>query len=119
MRKTMVVALVAGAVALVGMSAGGASRQVTSSTRPDITTSSVEPTSAAPNAAALAERAALLNEQAAVHHAKVVDLRNRIEANARAYEQRVQRELGDRAPKETISPMATISPIETASPAGN
>jgi hypothetical protein len=120
MRKELVVALVAGIFVLVGMSAGEA--QV--GTTQDSSTSSIRPAaSVAPNAdvlaeqaAALAERAALLNEQAAVQHAKTVDLRNRVEANSRAYEQRMQRELGDRAPRETISPMETIAPPETPSP---
>jgi len=119
MRRELVVALVAGALALGGAGAGGAVQDATTTSPVRQVTSSVRPTpdAIAPNADALAERAALLNQQAAIQHAKTVDLRNRIEANARAYEARMQRELGDRAPRETISPMATIAPMETTQPA--
>jgi hypothetical protein len=115
MRRELVVALAAGALALVGVGAGGAvqdstttpARQVTSSVRPT-------PVAIAPNADALAERGALLDQQAVIQQAKTVDLRNRIEANSRAYEARMQRELGDRAPRETIAPMETVAPMEPA-----
>jgi hypothetical protein len=46
------------------------------------------------------------------HHAQVVDLRERTQANSMAYQERVHADLGDRAPKETIAPMPTVAPLE-------
>ena len=109
MSKKLLVTLAVGALTLVGMGAGQAMHEgSTSSAGPTPT-----PEFSGPNADALAEHQAALNEQAATQHAAVVDLRDRIEANARAYEERVQRDLGDRAPTETIPPMATVPPLET------
>ncbi len=50
------------------------------------------------------------------HHELVVDLRERIQQSALDYQERTARQLGDRAPTETIPPMATIAPVETESP---
>ena len=102
MRKHLIAAFAAGVFALVGFGADAATNDV--EMLPHARPTEID----VPNA--FQERAPVNADQLAQAQAAVEDLRSRVEANARAYEERMQRELGDRAPTETIAPMATIPP---------
>lgn len=103
MHKHLIVAFVAGAFALAALGADAASENAE--------LPHARPTEVVvPNVAQLQQVGAVNAVQLERAQAATEDLRNRVEANARAYEERMQRALGDRAPTETIPPMATVPP---------
>ncbi len=90
----------------------GASTQVTSSSGG--ATPSNETSVDVPRA--VVEQAQIQQAKLVEHHQMLVDQNARIQRSLNDHEARMARQLGDRAPKETISPMETIAPLETASP---
>jgi hypothetical protein len=60
------------------------------------------------------EQTQLAHQLLQQHHAQTVDLRERTQQASLEHQERVRRELGDRAPTETVAPMATIAPIPPA-----
>lgn len=77
----------------------------------EATTSSDATVDDAAVAPAVAAQAQIQHARLLEHHAKVVDLRNRVAQASLDHQARQASQLGDRAPTETIAPMATIAPV--------
>lgn len=106
MRRCLVVAACVAATTFF-WGAGAGTQEVTTE---EATPAPPAPPAPAQDVSASAEREAAISEQAQTQYARLLEHMARLEQAQRAHEDRVARELGDRAPVETMAPLATVAP---------